>query len=81
MLATEVRRDARSGDADAQFKLGCMYHDGYGVLQDYLEAAKWYRLAGEQGHAGGQFNLGLMHWLGGRCSARLREAPHRRRST
>ena len=41
-----------------------MYHDGYGVRQEYLEAAKWYRRAAEQGHAGGQFNLGLMHWLG-----------------
>ncbi len=41
-----------------------MYHDGYAVRQDYHEAAKWYRLAAEQGHAGGQFNLGLMHWLG-----------------
>jgi hypothetical protein len=41
-----------------------MYHDGYGVHQDYLEAAKWYRRAAEQEHAGGQFNLGLMHWLG-----------------
>ena len=64
MLGTEVRRDARLGDADAQFELGCMYHDGYGVRQDYVEAAKWYRHAAEQGHAGGQFNLGLMHWLG-----------------
>ena len=59
-----MRRDARLGNADAQFELGCMYHDGYGVRQDYLEAAKWYRGAAEQGHAGGQFNLGLMHWLG-----------------
>ena len=64
MLGNDVRRDARSGDADAQFELGCMYHDGYGVRQDYLEAATWYRRAAEQGHASGQFNLGLMHWLG-----------------
>jgi len=64
MLGTDVRREARSGDAEAQFELGCMYHDGYGVRQDYLEAAAWYRRAAEQGHPGGQFNLGLMHWLG-----------------
>ena len=64
MLGNDVRRDARSGDADAQFEFGCMYHDGYGVRQDYPEAAKWYRRAAEQGHPGGQFNLGLMHWLG-----------------
>ena len=64
MLGNDVRRDARSGEADAQFELGCMYHDGYGVRQDYPEAARWYRRAAEQGHPGGQFNLGLMHWLG-----------------
>ena len=64
MLSTAVRREARLGNADAQFELGCMYHDGYGVRQDYLEAAKWYLRAAEQGHASGQFNLGLMHWLG-----------------
>ena len=64
MPGTDVRRDARSGDPDVQFEIGCMYHDGYGTRQDYPEAAKWYRVAAERGHAGGQFNLGLMHWLG-----------------
>jgi uncharacterized protein len=28
---------------------------------DYVEAAKWYRLAADQGHALAQYNLGLMH--------------------
>lgn len=34
-----------------------MYDDGLGVPQDFPEAAKWYRLAGEQGEAEAQFNL------------------------
>ena len=38
-----------------------MYHNGQGVPQDYEEAAKWYRLAAEQGNARAQFNLGVMY--------------------
>ena len=29
-----------------------------------IEAAKWYRLAAEQDHAGAQFNLGVMYHEG-----------------
>ncbi len=32
--------------------------------QDYAEAAKWYRLAADQGDTGGQYNLGLMYARG-----------------
>jgi uncharacterized protein len=38
--------------------LGFMHAHGRGVPQDYAEAAKWYRRAAAQGHAGAQFNLG-----------------------
>ena len=38
-----------------------MYTEGKGVPQDYSEAAKWYRLAAEQGHADAQYNLGWMY--------------------
>jgi hypothetical protein len=31
------------------------------VLQDYAEAAAWYRLAAEQGDARAQYNLGSMY--------------------
>ena len=41
-----------------------MYRKGEGVLQDYAEAAKWYRLAAEQGMASAQNNLGAMYQLG-----------------
>jgi hypothetical protein len=41
-----------------------MYDTGQGVPQDYSAAAKWYRLAAEQGDADGQFNTGLMHEIG-----------------
>ena len=38
-------RLANAGDALAQFNLGVMYANGYGVPQDYKEALKWYKLS------------------------------------
>ena len=55
------RASAAQGDADAQFNLGVMYAEGYGVPQDYVEAGTWYRLAADQGDADAQFNLGVMY--------------------
>ena len=48
----------------AQTNLGLMYDEGRGILQDYKEAVKWYRLAAEQGNAMAQANLGLMYGEG-----------------
>ena len=36
-----------------------MYADGEGVAEDDAEAARWYRLAADQGHADAQHFLGL----------------------
>jgi uncharacterized protein len=38
-----------------------MYDMALGVPQDYAEAAKWYRLAAEQGSASAQNTLGTMY--------------------
>ena len=40
--------------------LGVMYQNGLGVLQDYKETVKWFRLAAEQGEAQSQLNLGYI---------------------
>ena len=48
----------------AQNNLALMYYKGEGVLQDYVEAAKWYRKAAEQGDADAQHNLGVMYHFG-----------------
>ena len=58
---TEWRRLAESGDASAQYYLGWLYANGYGVDQDYDEAFKWYRKSAEQGDASAQYYVGLMH--------------------
>ena len=46
------------------FLRGTYYHYGFEVPQDYAEAAKWYRLAAEQGYISAQFALGYLHEQG-----------------
>jgi uncharacterized protein len=52
---------ATHGDDVAQFDLGVMYNNGWGVPRDYAQAAKWYRRAATQGNTDAQFNLGLLY--------------------
>lgn len=40
---------AEQGDADAQFCLGVMYTNGYGVPKDFIQAHMWLNLAGVNG--------------------------------
>ncbi len=60
----EWRPLAGRGDADAQAKLGFIYHIGLGVQQDYAKAVKWYRKAAEQGNVNAQTSLGIMYLNG-----------------
>ncbi len=55
------RAKSLAGDANEQFILAGMYERGEGAPRSYAEAAKWYRLAAEQGHAAAQFYLGAMY--------------------
>lgn len=52
---------AQEGDMTAQFCIGRMYANGFGVMMDDAEAIRWYRLAAESGHAEAQYSLGVMH--------------------
>ena len=38
-----------------------MYKKSQGVPQNFKEALVWYRKAADLGHAGAQFDLGLMY--------------------
>ena len=60
----ELKPLAEQGHDDAQFFLGRMYDQGYGVIQDYKTAVKWYRLSAEQGDPDAQYNLALMYYYG-----------------
>lgn len=55
---------AASGDAAAQMKLGTLYYKGHGVNQDYVEAARLFRLAAEKGDPYAQSNLAYMCEVG-----------------
>ena len=52
---------AEEGDAEAQFCVGQMYANGFGVMMDDAAALKWYGLAATAGHSKAQFQLGVMY--------------------
>jgi uncharacterized protein len=65
--ALKWERRAAEHNATAQFFLGTEHEDGsdtLGVAQDFVEAAKWYRLAADQGFALAQLHLGRMYEKG-----------------
>jgi hypothetical protein len=41
---------ADQGSAAAQFYLGAMYENGWGVKRDFVQAMRWYREAADQGY-------------------------------
>lgn len=51
---------AQDGDPQAQYSLGWMFHNGYGVAIDDEQAVKWWEAAAAQGHAEAQFDLGML---------------------
>ena len=55
---------AETGDLKAQYELARLYHKGDLGTGDPGEAFKWYSKAAAKGHAGSQYNLGLMHARG-----------------
>ena len=57
----ECQPAAEAGDALAQFCVGRMYANGFGVAMNDAQAHKWYGLAAAQGHAEAQFNLAVMN--------------------
>ena len=58
------RLAAEQGVAGAQCRLGVMFAEGRGVLQDSRESVRWFRLAAEQGDAEAQAALGLAYGMG-----------------
>ena len=50
-----------AGDARAQYSMGVLYENGFGVAKSPVTAADWYRKAAEQGNTDAQYNLGAMN--------------------
>ncbi|MDQ5940528.1 MAG: uncharacterized protein QG632_254 [Candidatus Dependentiae bacterium] len=56
-----LRKNAASGDPDAQYQLARRYDRGAGMQKDPRMAAVWLLAAAEQGHATAQFYLGIKY--------------------
>ena len=56
-LVVLISRAAKSGNSDSQNTFGGMFETGAGVIQDPVAAAKWYRLAADNGNTYAQTNL------------------------
>lgn len=50
-----------NNDPRAQYAMGVLYENGFGVTKDLPQAAAWYLKAAEQGNSDAQYNLGAMH--------------------
>ena len=55
---------AGKGDAQAEHDLGLMYSMGWGVQQDFGQAAAWYEKAADQGLEAAENNLGTLYLHG-----------------
>ena len=54
------RKAADQGDADAEFNLGILYFNGYGMPKNYNQAAYWYKKSAAQGDVRAELNLGML---------------------
>jgi TPR repeat protein len=61
-------------DPEKLFIFGQMSYEGDGVEQSYVEAANWYRIAAEKGHAASQHNLAIMYENGEGFDRNIAEA-------
>jgi hypothetical protein len=60
----ELRQLAGQGDADAQYQMGILYHNGEGVTQSDTMAVEWFQRAADQGYVGSQSTLGAYYEAG-----------------
>lgn len=59
-IAESMTESSAKEEANTRYERGLRYVRGEGVTPDFVEAAKWFRLAAEAGHAGAQKNLGFL---------------------
>ncbi len=57
----EWRPLAEQGNAHAQYSLGVLYDNGWGVPQDYGQARHWWEKAAAQGLVDAQVSLGFLY--------------------
>jgi TPR repeat protein len=57
---------AKAGDANAQYNIGWLYHNGYGLAVDDQQALYWWQQAAAQNHVDARFALASLYTHGGR---------------
>ncbi len=55
---------ANDGHADAQYNIGWMYLNGYGLRVNDQQALQWWNKASGQGHTDASFSIGMLYSLG-----------------
>jgi TPR repeat protein len=61
---TEFRALAEQGNAEGQYFLGFLYHNGFGVKTSQPEALKWFEKAAAQGEQRSQYYAGIIYSTG-----------------
>jgi len=61
---THMEQLAEKGDVRAQYLIGLMYEQGYGVTADVKKAAEWFGKAAAMGEPNAQYGLGFMYYHG-----------------
>ena len=70
-----MRPLAESGDAEAQYNIGWMYLNGYGLRVNDTLALEWWQKASQQGHIDASFSIGMLYSLGeGKVAKNLNNA-------
>ena len=59
-----MRPLAEAGDADAQYNIGWMYLNGYGLRSNDNLALQWWQKASEQGNSDASLSIGMLYSLG-----------------
>ncbi len=59
-----MRPLAEHGDADAQYNIGWMYLNGYGLRVNDGLALEWWKKASSQRHADASFSIGMLYSMG-----------------
>ena len=55
---------AESGDAEAQYNIGWMYLNGYGLAMNDSLALEWWQRASDQGYTDATFSIAMLYSLG-----------------
>ena len=63
-LFKKVKLLAAGGDREAQNKLGWMYDQGLGTIENPKMAVEWYLKSANQGFKQAQINIGVLYELG-----------------